>query len=53
MPYKRVGNGVYVLKGGRWILLKRHKTVAEAKSHLAALNINVMAGGDKHGRVHK
>jgi hypothetical protein len=41
MPYKRVGKRVYVYKGGRWRLKKKHKTAAEAKAHAAALNANV------------
>jgi len=42
MPYKREGDGVFVHKRGRWLLLKKHASVEAAKKHLAALHINVM-----------
>ena len=41
MPYKANGFYVLVLRDGRWVVLKKHKTVQEAKAHAAALNANV------------
>jgi len=43
MPYRLSGRTVMKYEGGRWIVLKRHPTVAAARAHLAALGINVMA----------
>ena len=40
MPYKIEGTSVMVLRNGKWVLLKRHRTVKEAQAHLSALNIN-------------
>jgi hypothetical protein len=48
MPYKAEGNTVWVMRDGRWYVLKRHNSHAEALAHLAALNINVMS--DKQHR---
>jgi hypothetical protein len=42
MPYKAEGNTVWVMRDGRWYVLKRHNSHAEALAHLAALNINVV-----------
>lgn len=41
MPYKREGESVFVHRKGRWVLLKKHATVEQAKKHLAAIHINV------------
>jgi hypothetical protein len=41
MPYRASGKAVMVKKDGRWVLLKRHKTEVQARSHAAALNANV------------
>ena len=41
MPYKAVGKNVMVKKHGKWRLLKKHKTVEEARKHALALTINV------------
>jgi hypothetical protein len=41
MPYKRVGTVIYVQRNRHWKVLRRHKTVDEAKKHLIALQINV------------
>jgi hypothetical protein len=43
MPYKLSESGTTVLvkKKGRFVTLKRHKTKAKARAHLAALNKNV------------
>jgi hypothetical protein len=41
MPYKSSGKRVYVKRGGKWKLLKQHGTPGQARSHVAALNINV------------
>jgi hypothetical protein len=49
MPYKVEGNAIWVLRDGRWVLLKRHKSHTEALAHLAALNINVMSD-ERHRR---
>jgi hypothetical protein len=45
MPYRSKGRRVYVKRGGKWVLLKVHRSEAEARAHAAALNINV-----RHGR---
>ena len=41
MPYKTSGTKVLVKRGGKWRVLKTHKTEAEAKRHCKALNANV------------
>jgi hypothetical protein len=43
MPYKLSNDekSVLVLRKGRWVLLKRHKTKQGAIAHLRALRINV------------
>jgi hypothetical protein len=41
MPYKVEGKTVYVKKGGKWQVLKKHPSEAKAQAHLTALNINV------------
>ena len=41
MPYRRRGTTIYVKKGNRWQKMKTHPTVAKAKKHQMALNINV------------
>ena len=41
MPYKATGRRVLVKRGGRWVLLKKHPTAAQAKAHAGALNANV------------
>jgi hypothetical protein len=41
MPYKAVGNWVYIKRKGRWVRYKRHGSAAKAKRHADALNINV------------
>jgi hypothetical protein len=41
MPYRARGKRVYVYKGGRWRLLKVHRTAEQARRHAAALNIHV------------
>ncbi len=43
MPYRQVGNRVYVLKDGKWTLLKKHPTEKKARAHAAALRIQVEA----------
>lgn len=43
MPYKIEGSTVMVQKGGKWQLLKRHKTHGEALAHFRALQANVPA----------
>lgn len=47
MPYKRDGRTIYKLQNGKWVVVKVHDSVEEAKKHLAALNINVMKKGKK------
>jgi len=37
MPYKRVGNEIYVKKGGKWRLKQRCKDSANAESALRLL----------------
>lgn len=41
MPYKLQGSSVMVKRGGRWVLLKKHKTRTQAAAHLRALKANV------------
>ena len=41
MPYKVSGTTVMVLRRGRWVALKRHKSKKKAEAHAAALNRNV------------
>lgn len=41
MPYKLEGTTVYVQRNGKWVILKRHKSKAQARRHLAALQANV------------
>lgn len=49
MPYKLSGKKVMVEKNGKWQLVKggHHRTLGEAKRHLAALQINVEGKGHK------
>lgn len=41
MPYKVEGATVYVKRGGRWVVLKKHPTAAKALAHFRALQANV------------
>ena len=41
MPYKVIGNSVYVHKGGKWKLLKEHTSALKADAHRRALEANV------------
>jgi hypothetical protein len=41
VPYRVVGQKVYVMKAGKWRLLKKHPTRAKALAHFRALKINV------------
>lgn len=41
MPYRAIGNRVYVKRGNRWVLLKSHSGPLKARRHAAALNANV------------
>lgn len=47
MPYKlsEDGKAVMVHRGGRWRVLKKHRSKADAKRHLVALKLNV---GERH-----
>lgn len=44
MPYRVSNRAVQVLRGKKWVLLKKHKTKAEADQHLRALYANVGKG---------
>ena len=48
MPYKREGKTVYVLRRGRWEVIKKHVSAFAAKRHLAALNIHAHRPGRKN-----
>jgi hypothetical protein len=52
MPYKLSSDkkAVMVKRGNRWVVLKAHGSAAEAKRHLAALQINVEGHGTKRRR---
>jgi hypothetical protein len=41
MPYKVTKSSVYVQRGSKWVMLKKHTSHAEALAHLRALQINV------------
>jgi len=41
MPYKVIGTTVMVKKGGKWVVLKKHKTLSKAQAHMRALYANV------------
>lgn len=49
MPYKIEGSAVFVQKGGKWQLLKRHKTHSDALAHFRALQANVPEAHEKKG----
>lgn len=48
MPYRIVGNKVYVKRGRKWEVLKTHKSHAQALAHFRALMANVPEA--KHGK---
>lgn len=47
MPYKATGKTVLILRDGKWVVLKRHKTEKEAQDHARALTLNVSHKGRK------
>jgi len=44
MPYRLEGSTVYVMRSGRWQVLKKHPTKKKALAHFRALKINVKEG---------
>lgn len=44
MPYKVNGTSVFVQKGGKWVLLKKHESHEKALAHLRALYANTEHG---------